>query len=37
MKREDIQPRQTHVVYILMGLAAAAGLLWALWEHTHAG
>jgi hypothetical protein len=25
--------RQARVVYVLMGLAAAVGLVWALWQH----
>jgi len=33
MKIEDIRPRQARIVYILMGMAAAAGLAWALWRH----
>lgn len=33
MQREQIQPRQNRIVYILMVLAAAAGLVWALWRH----
>jgi hypothetical protein len=28
-----LRSRQARVVYVLMGLAAAAGLGWALWEH----
>ena len=28
-----LRSRQSRVVYVLMALAAAAGLTWALWEH----
>lgn len=35
MKRDEIVPRQTRIVYILMGLTAAVGFVWALWEHLH--
>lgn len=30
---EYLRSRQARVVYALMGLAAAAGLVWALWKH----
>jgi hypothetical protein len=30
---DELRTRQSRVVYILMGLTAAAGLTWALWEH----
>jgi hypothetical protein len=29
----ELRSRQSRVIYSLMGLAAAAGLTWALWEH----
>lgn len=35
MKRDEIAPRQTRIVYILMAFAAATGFVWALWEHLH--
>jgi hypothetical protein len=30
---DSLRARQSRVVYTIMGLAAAAGLTWALWEH----
>ncbi len=33
MKLNEIIARQTRIVYILMGLTAAAGFVWALWKH----
>lgn len=35
MKRDEIIPRQTRIVYALMAFAAAVGFVWALWEHFH--
>jgi len=35
MKLNEIIARQTRIVYVLMALAAAAGFVWALWEHLH--
>lgn len=35
MKRDEIVPRQTRIVYVLMAFAAAVGFVWALWEHLH--
>ncbi|MDO7845535.1 hypothetical protein Q5H92_04140 [Hymenobacter sp. M29] len=34
---DAFRSRQARVVYILMGGAAAAGLVWALWEHHFLG
>ncbi len=33
MEEDKVETRQTLIVYILMGLFATAGLLWALWRH----
>ena len=30
---DALRTRQSRVVYAVMGMAAAAGLTWALWEH----
>ena len=30
---DSLRSRQSRAVYAVMGLAAAAGLVWALWEH----
>jgi hypothetical protein len=30
---EYLRSRQARVVYVLMGLAATLGLVWALWQH----
>ncbi len=35
MKFNEIIPRQTRIVYILMVLAAAVGFVWAMWAHLH--
>ena len=33
MQKNDIEPRQNRIVYVLMGLIMAAALAWVLWRH----
>jgi lipopolysaccharide export system protein LptC len=34
MQEDELESRQTRIVYLVMGLMATAGLTWALWMHT---
>ena len=35
MKQNEIIPRQNRVVYTLLIVVAALGLVWAVWKHQH--